>query len=106
MSTDIHPDWRTGKLCYLELPSEDPAAAAEFYRTVFGWRIRHRDDGSLSFDDVDGGISGTFVTGRPPFTDPGLILYVMVADAAAVLAAVDAGGGRLVRATPPGHSEV
>jgi predicted enzyme related to lactoylglutathione lyase len=30
----------------------------------------------------------------------------MVADAGAILGSIDRAGGRLVRATPPGHSEV
>jgi predicted enzyme related to lactoylglutathione lyase len=103
---DIPADWSTGKLCYVELPAEDPERSAEFYRRAFGWSIRRRDDGSLTFGDTVGGVSGTFVTGRPPAADPGLVLYVMVADAHAALTAVTAAGGRVVRETPEGHGEV
>lgn len=102
----MEADWRTGKLCYVEIPAEDPAASADFYAGAFGWRIRRRGDGSLAFDDTVGAVSGTFLTGRAPATDPGLILYVMVADAGAALDAVVAGGGRVVRSTPEGHGEV
>jgi hypothetical protein len=42
MSTDIHPDWRTGKLCHLELPSDDPAAAAEIHCTAWAEMERTR----------------------------------------------------------------
>lgn len=103
---DIPEDWRTGKLCYVELPADDPAASAEFYAGVFGWRIRRRDDGSLSFDDTAGAVSGTFVTGRPPADDPRMLLYVMVADAASALEAILERGGRVVRSAPEGHGEV
>jgi predicted enzyme related to lactoylglutathione lyase len=100
------PDWRTGKLCYLELPAADVAASADFYERVFGWTIRRRDDGSTAFDDTVGGVSGTFVPGRAPAADPGAVLYVMVADADAAREAITAAGGRVVRTSPPELSEV
>jgi predicted enzyme related to lactoylglutathione lyase len=102
----IDPTWRTGMICYLELPAVDVATSAAFYRDVFGWRIRRRDDGAVAFDDVTGGVSGTFVTGRSPATGPGLLVYIMVADAAAVLESIVAGGGRVVQDIPHADGEV
>lgn len=99
-------DWRTGKLCYVELPAEDPQTSADFYADVFGWRIRRRDDGSLAFDDTVGAVSGAFVPGRPPADDPRMLVYVMVADAEETLAAIARAGGSIVRTTPAGHDEV
>jgi uncharacterized protein len=103
---DIPEDWRTGKLCYVELPADDVAASADFYRRVFGWSTGRRGDGSVTFTDTTGAVSGTFATDRSPATGPGLLVYVMVADAAAALEAVTAAGGRVVRQTPEGHGEV
>ena len=62
------PTYRTGKLCYIELPATDVLRSAEFYRDVFGWHIRNRDDGEVSFDDTVHSVSGTWVLGgtRPP----------------------------------------
>jgi predicted enzyme related to lactoylglutathione lyase len=51
----------------------------QFYQQVFGWHIRQRNDGSTAFDDTTGEVSGTWVLGRPPSTDPGLVVYIMVA---------------------------
>ena len=45
--------------------------------------MRQRGDGSTSFDDTVGAVSGTFVVGRPPATEPGFAVYIMVADACA-----------------------
>jgi predicted enzyme related to lactoylglutathione lyase len=104
MSTDV--GWRTGKVCYLELPAADPSAAAEFYRAVFGWRIRQRGDGSVAFDDTTGAVSGAFVAGRPPADDARLLVYVMVADLPAATAAIVAAGGRVVRVSDAEHGEV
>ena len=56
-------DFRHGKICYLFMPSQDPARSGAFYRDVFGWTLRTNGEGSLSFDDSTGQVSGTWVTG-------------------------------------------
>jgi uncharacterized protein len=91
------PRYRTGKLCYIEVPAVDESRSAKFYERVFGWGRRRRGDGSLAFDDTVGEVSGTFVTGRPAAGAPGFLVYVMVADGRAVLEAVVAAGGTIVR---------
>src|SRR5262249_19751437 len=37
-----------GKVCYVEIPARDVARSAEFYKTVFGWKIRKRGDGATA----------------------------------------------------------
>ena len=37
------PNYRTGKICYLEIPAIDIAESAQFYQQVFGWQIRQRN---------------------------------------------------------------
>ncbi|MGP7999410.1 MAG: VOC family protein [Streptosporangiaceae bacterium] len=100
------PVYRTGKVCYIEIPAAEAAASAEFYRRAFGWKIRRRGDGAVAFDDTVGEVSGTFVTGRPPAEEPGLLSYVMVARAQAAGDAVRAAGGEIVRPVDPGAGEV
>ena len=100
------PKWRTGKICYIEIPAADVARSAEFYQQAFGWKMRQRRDGSTSFDDTVGEVSGTFVTGRSAAPEPGFGIYIMVADAGATLAAVQAAGGEIVRPVDPAASEV
>jgi len=87
-----------GKICYLQLPATDVERSARFYSTVFGWGLRRRSDGTLAFDDTDGslGVSGTWVTDRPPSTAPGVLVWIMVDDVAAVLDAIVAAGGDVV----------
>jgi predicted enzyme related to lactoylglutathione lyase len=41
--------------------------------------------------------SGTWVTGRPPATSPGLLFYIMVNSVAATIDSVVAHGGELVQ---------
>jgi len=103
---DSQPRLRTGKLCHVEMPAIDVARSAEFYRRVFGWAVRHRGDGSVSFDDSVGEVSGAFVTGRAPAGDPGFLVYVMVADATTALDAVVAAGGEVVRPVGPPGGEI
>ena len=100
------PKWRTGKICYIEVPAADVARSAEFYQRAFGWKMRQRADGSTAFDDTVGEVSGTFVVGRPPASEPGFGIYIMVADARATLAAVQAAGGEIVRPIDPAAGEV
>ena len=97
MRTSCHRQSANGKICYIEMPAVDIARSADFYSRVFGWSIRTRGDGSTAFDDGVGEVSGTWVRGRPP-QSPGLVVYIMVDDAAATLAAVVANGGQVVQA--------
>jgi uncharacterized protein len=93
----IAPTRANGKICYVEIPANDVEASAAFYEAVFGWRLRKRGDGATAFDDTIGEVSGTWVTGRPPASDPGLLLYVMVDDAEATVEAIVAHGGEVVQ---------
>jgi uncharacterized protein len=91
------PTSRNGKICYLEIPALDVTASAAFYGAVFGWHVRTRGDGSTAFDDSVGEVSGTWVTGRPPSSQPGLLVYVMVDDVGATLDAAVAHGGTVIQ---------
>jgi uncharacterized protein len=100
------PVYRTGKICYLEIPATDSAQSADFYHRAFGWQIRQRGDGATAFDDTVGGVSGTWVLGRRPASETGLIVYIMVANAAKAAEAVDAAGGEIVQPVDPNVPEV
>lgn len=100
------PNYRTGKICYVEIPAIDIEQSAKFYQRVFGWSVRQHDDGSPAFDDTVGGVSGTWVTTRPPMTVPGLVIHIMVANAAATIQAIVAEGGAIVQPINPDEREV
>jgi predicted enzyme related to lactoylglutathione lyase len=100
------PSYRTGKICYIEIPATDIRQSAEFYERAFGWQTRQRGDGSIAFDDTVNQVSGTWVLGRPPSTEPGLMVYVMVASAAAAMDAVVSAGGEIVQRVHPDEREV
>ena len=95
--SDKHPTLRNGKVCYIEIPAVDVDASSNFYRSVFGWNTRKRGDGSLSFDDSVGEVSGTWVLGRKAMTEPGLLIYIMVDSVAATIDAVIGNGGIIVQ---------
>jgi uncharacterized protein len=92
-----HPTLGNGKICYLQIPAIDVRMSAEFYSKVFGWNIRNRSDGTIAFDDGVTEVSGTWVLGRPPMREPGLLIYIMVDDVAASANAVVAHGGDIVQ---------
>ena len=91
------PTFGHGKICYLEIPATDVARAADFYAKSFGWRIRERTDGHLAFDDGVGEVSGSWVVGRSPASQPGLMLYIMVDSVQSTLNAVVENGGQIVQ---------
>jgi len=91
------PTPTNGKICYLEIPTPNIDRSASFYQAVFGWSIRHRGDGATAFDDAVGGVSGSWVAGRPASPTPGLLVYIMVDSVAATAEAVVAHGGRIVQ---------
>jgi predicted enzyme related to lactoylglutathione lyase len=91
------PTIANGKICYIEMPTTDIARSADFYKTVFGWNLRRRGDGTTAFDDTTGEVSGAWVLGRPPASAPGLLFYIMVDSVEAAVEAVTANGGEIVQ---------
>ena len=79
-------EFGNGKICYIVIPTNDVAASARFYETVFGWTTKIRENGDIAFDDGVGQVSGTWVLGRKPAEDhTGLDLSIMVDDIEATL---------------------
>jgi uncharacterized protein len=100
------PMYRTGKICYIEIPARDVRESAQFYTRAFGWEIRQRGHGSTAFDDTVNEVSGTWILGRPPADEPGLMVYIMVASAAAAVDAIVSAGGEIVQPVDPHANEV
>jgi predicted enzyme related to lactoylglutathione lyase len=97
MENEKHPTLENGKICYIEMPAIDINRSASFYKEVFGWQVRTRGDGSVAFDDGVGQVSGTWVLGRKPMTDAGLLIYIMMDSVAATMESVVANGGKIVQ---------
>lgn len=91
------PSKANGKICYLEIPAQDIKRSVDFYTKVFGWRIRTRGDGSIAFDDAVNEVSGSWVRGRKVWSEPGLLVYIMVDSVKAAVDAVVANGGVIVQ---------
>ena len=91
------PTLANGKICYVEIPATEITRSAEFYKRVFGWNVRVRDNGSTAFDDTTGQVSGSWVLERPPSQQPGLLIYVMVDSVAATIELIKANGGEIVQ---------
>jgi predicted enzyme related to lactoylglutathione lyase len=89
---------RHGKVAYMQIPAADTAAAAAFYRDVFGWTIRSEDPAHRSFSDTTGELIGAFVTNRAP-ASPGILPYIYVTAIDGVVASIEQHGGAIVE--PP-----
>lgn len=84
-----------GKISYLEIPANTAEASAEFYRSIFGWKVRTRGDGELAFDDP-GGVSGTWVKESDRTPDERTRVYITVDAIADTLRQIEAAGGRVL----------
>src|ERR1700694_2716839 len=100
------PTYRTGKICYIEIPAKDIQKSAEFYQRAFGWQTRQRGDGSTALNDTGNEVSGTCVLGRRIAAGPGLMVYIMVGSAVAAVEAVVSAGGEIVKPVDPKAREV
>jgi len=87
---------QAGKICYLEIPASDAEVSSAFYAKLFGWKLRVRGDGARAFDDTTGAVSGSWVLGRPPAREPGMLPYVMVENIDRTLREAVALGGEIV----------
>jgi predicted enzyme related to lactoylglutathione lyase len=84
-------------VCYIEIPSVDIDRSVTFYQAVFDWKVRTRGNGTRAFDDSVGSVSGTWVKGRPPMREVGLLVYIMVDSVEATVDAVVKNGGEIVQ---------
>src|SRR5271163_669411 len=91
------PTLANGKICYIQIPTIDIAVSAAFYQQVFGWNVRQRGDGATAFDDTTGQVSGVWVLGRPPSTEPGFLIYIMVDSVVATMESIVEAGGVIVQ---------
>ncbi len=106
MGSPEEPLYRTGKICYLEIPATDIRASADFYHRAFGWPLREDDGGAIAFDDTVAGVSGMWVLGRPPAAEPGLAVSIMVASATDCVEAIVGAGGTIVKPIDPAAGEI
>lgn len=100
------PTLANGKICYIEMPALDVARSVAFYQEVFGWGIRRRGDGEVSFDDSTGEVSGTWVVGRRVNPEPGLLFYIMVDSAVSTIESIVENGGEIVQALGAAAPEI
>jgi predicted enzyme related to lactoylglutathione lyase len=89
---------RPGGVSYLRIPAQDIAQSAEFYRAVFGWRLRGTPE-EPSFSDGTGHVIGHWRTDLPAAGEAGVLPYIYVTDLEGTLRAATEGGAEL--ATPP-----
>jgi uncharacterized protein len=89
---------RPGGVSYLQIPSQDVPQSAEFYRAVFGWRLRG-DPEAPGFSDGTGHVIGHWHTDLPAAGKAGVLPYIYVAHLDDTLRKATERGAELV--TPP-----
>jgi uncharacterized protein len=89
---------RPGGVSYLRIPARDVAQSAEFYRAVFGWRLRG-NPAQPSFSDGTGHVIGHWRTDLPAAGQAGVLPYIYVTDLDHTLRLATERGAEV--ATPP-----
>jgi uncharacterized protein len=97
MENSKQPTIANGKICYIEIPAVDVILSANFYKKVFGWQIRERSDGRIAFDDTVNEVSGTWIVGRLPSTETGILVYIMVDSVTSAVKSIISNGGKIVQ---------
>ena len=90
-------NFANGKICYIEIPTDDVETSKSFYQECFGWHSRTRGDGSVAFDDTVGEVSGTWKVGRKAASDASMIIYIMVMNIEETIAKIEANGGTITQ---------
>jgi len=89
---------RPGGVSYLRIPARDLAQSADFYRAVFGWRLRGTPE-APSFSDGTGHVIGHWHTDLPAAGEAGVLPYIYVTNLDDTLRTATERGADLV--TPP-----
>ena len=91
-------------IVHVELPAENPEAAAKFYEEAFGWKLSHNQEFNYWMFAAEGGPGGGF-TSPGPYDGNGSaeryeigkpMVYLGSEDIEADLARVEACGGRII----------
>jgi uncharacterized protein len=99
-SSGNHPVFRPNGISYLEIPASDVRRSAEFYRSVFGWKIRD-DPISPSFEDGTGHVIGHWRKDLQVVGEAGVTPYIYVESVDDTLARIRTLGGKLMKAPYP-----
>ena len=96
----MDPFQTPGAFSWCELMTSDPAAATEFYKTLFGWTIEPMNMGMpynvlKVGESAIGGIMG-MPPGAPPGMPPMWAAYVTVPDVDALVGKVQGLGGKVM----------
>lgn len=95
-----------GKISYFEIPSDNIDESSSFYKNVFGWNIRTRSNGTVAFDDVEGGVSGSWVLDALPHLEQGFKMYIMVDSLADTMRSILDHGGKIVEPVSGNSPEI
>jgi predicted enzyme related to lactoylglutathione lyase len=95
-STGVEPSVaRPGGVTYLRIPAREIAQSADFYRAVFGWRLRGTPE-APSFSDGTGHVIGHWRTDLPAAGEAGVLPYIYVTSLDDTLRAATERGAELV----------
>jgi predicted enzyme related to lactoylglutathione lyase len=90
----------TGSFSYIELHSQEPTRAREFYRRLFGWKMDDSEVpglGTYTSIQPGDGPKGGLMKSQNPGQAPGWVVYMDVTDLGAATREVRELGGKVLR---------
>jgi predicted enzyme related to lactoylglutathione lyase len=84
----------------MRIPASDVSRSAEFYETVFAWKVR-KDPDHPSFEDGTGHVIGHWVNDLEVVGEAGVIPYIYVDRVKDTLEKIKSNGGEALRAPYP-----
>ncbi len=88
--------FRINGISYMRVPTHNAKRSAEFYETVFAWKVRS-DPNHPSFEDGSGHVIGHWVTDLEVVGEAGVVPYIYVASVENTLQKIKSNGGEVVR---------
>ncbi len=89
--------FRNNGISFLSIPSNDYARSAEFYRSVFGWKVEVRP-GHASFEDGSGHVIGHWEKEFRAVGEAGIVPFIYVERLKPIIERIRTNGGRIVKA--------
>ena len=84
-------------IVHIEIPAENPAESAEFFKKALGWDISVDDSFDYHMFAAEGGPAGGFVKPSDGYNIGHVIIYLETDDIEATLAQIEAEGGKATK---------
>lgn len=88
--------FRNNGISFLSIPSKDNGMSADFYKSVFGWKVQLKTN-HVSFEDGTGHVIGHLESKFPVAGEAGIVPFIYVDQLKAVIERILTHGGKILK---------